>query len=246
MPGPSVSYVQHTGNTNAAAAVAELGTKPELGMNLTVRNVTPTKIAALATVSMEALQDFADFSRLVPVELARALTDSETDQILNGNGTAPNMTGILATSGLLTRAIGSDTRLDAIRKGINDIRVGSSFGVADLIVLHPSTWAQLQLEKSSQGVYLLNPNDPNAIGDIDNVFGVKVVTTTKLAVGTALIFDTSQAVVAWTRYGLTTDVNYYGDSNWSQNSVSFRCEERIAIGVQRPTAIAKVTGLGPS
>ena len=244
MPGPSVSYVQHTGNTNPAAAVAELGTKPEIGMNLTVKTVSPTKIAALASVSMEALDDYADFARFVPTELTRALLDAETDQILNGNGTAPNMTGILNTSGLLTRAIGSDTRLDAIRKGINDIRVGSSFGVADLIVLHPSTWAQLQLEKSSQGVYLLNPNDPNAIGDLDNVFGVKVIATTKIAAGTALIFDTSQAVTAWTRMGLRTDVNYYGNTEFNTNAVTFRIEERIAIGVQRPTAIAKVTGLG--
>lgn len=246
MPGPSVSYVQHTGNTNPAAAVAELGTKPELSMQLTVKNVVPTKIAALASVSMEALDDYADFSRFVPQELTRALLDAETDQILNGNGTAPNLTGILNTSGLLTRAIGSDTRLDAIRKGINDIRVGSAFGVADLIVLHPSTWAQLQLEKSSQGVYLLNPNDPNAIGDVDNVFGVKVVATTKIAVGTALIFDTTQAVVAWTRMGLRTDVNYFGNTEFNSNQVTFRVEERIAIGVPRPTAIAKVTGLGPS
>ena len=224
-------------------AVAELGTKPELGMQLTVKNVVPTKIAALASVSMEALDDYADFSRFVPSELALALLDAETDQILNGNGTAPNMSGILATSGLLTRAIGSDTKLDAIRKGINDIRIGSSFGVADLIVLHPTTWAALQLEKSSQGVYLLNPNDPNAIGDLDNVFGVKVVATTKIAAGTALVLDTSQAVVAWTRMGLRTDVNYYGNTEFNTNAVTFRIEERIAIGVQRPSAICKVTGL---
>jgi HK97 family phage major capsid protein len=92
----------------------------------------------------------------------------------------------------------------------------------------------------------LNPNDPNAIGDLDNVFGVKVVATTKIAVGTALVIDTTQAVVAWTRMGLRTDVNYYGNTEFNSNQVTFRVEERIAIGVPRPTAIAKVTGLGPS
>ena len=110
-------------------------------------------------------------------------------------------------------------------------------------MLHPTTWAALQLEKSSQGVYLLNPNDPNAIGDLDNVFGVKVVATTKIAAGTALVLDTSQAVVAWTRMGLRTDVNYYGNTEFNTNAVTFRIEERIAIGVQRPSAICKVTGL---
>jgi hypothetical protein len=43
------------------------------------------------------------------------------------------------------------------------------------------------------------------------VFGVKVLPTTKIAAGTALIIDTTQSVVAWTRMGLRTDVNYYGN-----------------------------------
>ncbi len=43
------------------------------------------------------------------------------------------------------------------------------------------------------------------------MFGVKVLPTTKIAAGTALIIDTTQAVVAWTRMGLRTDVNYYGN-----------------------------------
>jgi hypothetical protein len=33
------------------------------------------------------------------------------------------------------------------------------------------------------------PNDPNAIGDLDNVFGVKMLPTTKIAAGTALMLD---------------------------------------------------------
>jgi len=46
--------------------------------------------------------------------------------------------------------------------------------------------------------------------------------------------------------GLTLEINGYGDTEWQQNFVSFRAEERIAIGVQRPTAINIVTGLEAS
>ncbi len=140
-----------------------------------------------------------------------------------------------------------DTPLDCIRKDINDLRTGSAFARANLIIMHPNTWADLQLLKNTQGSYLLNPSDPNALGALNDVFGVPVIATTKIAAGTAIVADTTQAVLAWTRMAPTLDVNSYGTdgttNQWTQNAVSFRVEERIAIGVMRPTALNIVTGL---
>jgi hypothetical protein len=42
--------------------------------------------------------------------------------------------------------------------------------------------------------------------------------------------------------GLALEINAYGSGMWEQNYVSFRAEERVAIGVQRPTAVNIVTG----
>ena len=72
-----------------------------------------------------------------------AVYDVETDQIVNGDGVAPNMLGILKTPGLLTRAVGTETAIDAIVSAFSDLRVGSSFAVADLVVLHPDAGALL-------------------------------------------------------------------------------------------------------
>jgi HK97 family phage major capsid protein len=242
----SVAYLQHTGNANAAAPVAELGTKPDLGMAWTEKTVSFTKIAALASFSMEALQDFDHFLQIVPQELYAAVIDAETAQVATGNGTAPNMTGLINTSGVLTRAVGSDTNVDALRKAANDIRVGSSFGRANLVAMNPVTWAAVSLAKATTGAYLLNPNDPNAIGDLDNIFGIHVLTNTAIPAGKAIVADTTKAVISWTRMGLTLDINQYGTNEFTQNYITFRAEERIAIGVQRPTAINIVTGLPTS
>lgn len=249
MPGPSIEYLQHTGNTNPAAVVAELGTKPDLGMQLTTHTVTATKIAALASISMEALNDFKTFENFVPRELTLAVINAETNYIVNGTGTTgalPGMTGLLETAGTLTRAVGSDTPVDSLQEAINDLRVGSSFANADLIVMHPTTWLYVKTQKATTGLYLLAQNNPGSIGALDNFWGVKVVTNTFIPVGTALVLDTSQSVLAWTRQGMTVETNYWGDTEWTTNTVSFRCEERIAIGVQRPTAINIVTGLAAS
>ncbi|MDH6248010.1 phage major capsid protein [Mycobacterium sp. OTB74] len=241
----SVSYLQHTGNTQPAAAVGELAPKPDVGPQISPKTVSFTKIAALATISRELLDDFADFMGFLPTELARAVYDCESDQIINGNGTAPNMLGILNTGGLLTRPVGSGTAIDAIVSAFADLRVGPSFAMADLVVLHPEDWRYLKLQKSTTGLYVLAQNDPNSLGDLDNIFGVRVVPTTKCPQGTAIVLDTAISCQAWTRLGMEVMANQYGDYEWSQNAWSFRAEERVTVGVIRPTAICTVTGINP-
>lgn len=243
MPGPTVEYLQHTGNANPGAVVAEGATKPDIGLQLAAKTASAVKLAALASVSMEALQDFESFMGFVPTELTRAIIDAETNEILNGSGDAPHPKGILNTTGILTRAKGTDTPLDTIQKAFDDLRVGSSFAVPSIVVLHPSTWSYLRREKNTLGSYLLAP-DPST-GQVESIWGVPVVVTTKIAVGTGLIMDTAKAVQGWVRMGLTIELNRYGTEEWTKNLVSFRAEERIAVGVTRPTAIIKVTGLGP-
>ena len=190
---------------------------------------------------MEALQDFESFLGFVPAELTRAIIDVETDEILNGSGSAPHLRGILNTVGILTRDRGTDTPLDAIQKAFDDLRVGSSFATPSLVVLHPSTWSYLRRQKNTLGSYLLAP-DPST-GQVESIWGVPVVVTTKIAVGTAAIMDTAQAVQGWVRMGMIVEMNRYGTEEWTKNLVSFRAEERIAVGVTRPTGIIKVTGL---
>ena len=165
----SVEWLQHTGNTNPAAPTAELTAKPNLDMVLTTHTMPFTKIAALQQFSMESLADFRYFMEFVPGEMFRASRDARTDQVLNGNGTAPNMLGLINTPGVLTRELGSDTPIDCLRKSFNDLRVGSAFATASLVIMNPSDWADVQLEKSSGGLYLLNPTDPNSIGTLTDI-----------------------------------------------------------------------------
>jgi HK97 family phage major capsid protein len=174
----------------------------------------------------------------------RALINAETNQVVNGSGTAPNMTGILNVSGMLTRAMGTDTPLDAIQLAFNGLRVGPAFATADLVAMHPTTWNAIRRQKTTFDSYILSP-DPST-GQVESLWGVTVVVNTFIPAGTAIVFYPTQAVLAWTRLGLTMGVNQFGDTEWTNNLVSFRVEERVAIGVRRPTAVCTVTGLPTS
>jgi HK97 family phage major capsid protein len=244
--GPGVEWVAHTGNTNPASEVGELAVKPDLDMQLTTHTASWVKIAATATISMEIAQDFAVFMKFVPSELFRAIVDAETDYFVN-NGS----NGLLNVSGVLTRSVGSDTNIDALAKAANDIRVGSAFGLADLVAMHPTSWDAVRLSKATTGSYLLCPGDPANITGVNRVFGMDVVTNTHIPAGTAIVMDRKKAVIRWVRMGYTLETNSYGvaadgTNLWTQNAIGFRGELREQIGVQYPTAINLLTGLPTS
>jgi HK97 family phage major capsid protein len=244
---PSIEYLIHSGNTNPAAVVEELGVKADLGMQLTTATAVPIKLAALASCSTEALMDFEYFSSWVPRELSRAVINVETDQLIICTG-SPGMTGFVATSGVLTRSYNSSTDvsgLDTLIQACNDIRVGPAFGKADLIALHPTTWDFLKRTKTTTDAFALAVMDPTSIGDLDNLFGVKVITNTFVPEGTGVVLDTGLAARYFVRQALTIDANLWGDTQWTTNQISFRAEMRSTLAVLRPTAVNIVTGLGP-
>jgi HK97 family phage major capsid protein len=245
LEAPSIEYLIHSGNTNTAALTPELGVKVDLGMQMTTAIATPVKLTALASVSTEALMDFSYFQSFVSRELQRAVINSETDELVLGTG-APGMTGFVATAGVLTRSYNSVTDasgLDTLIQATTDIRVGAAFGEADLIAIHPKTWDFLRRTKSTQGSFVLNINNPNEIGALDNLFGVTVIQNTFIPEGTAVVLDSNQAARYFVRQGLTVDMNMWGDTEWTTNMVSFRAEMRSTLAVIRPAAVCVVVGL---
>jgi HK97 family phage major capsid protein len=147
MAAPTVEYLVHSGNAQPASVVAELGTKPDIGVVVTPKTATATKLAGLVSTSWELYNDFPTMASFLPLELGRAVRDATTDWIINTAGT-----GLIWRTDTLTRLIGADTPLDAIEKARDDIRVGPMFATADTIVLHPNTLGYLKRQKKHAGV----------------------------------------------------------------------------------------------
>jgi hypothetical protein len=81
---PSISYIVETGLTNPAAIVSEQGVKADLGIQTDTQICVPVKLAALASVTFEALQDFDYFAGMIGWTLHKAIVDIETDQLACG------------------------------------------------------------------------------------------------------------------------------------------------------------------
>lgn len=236
----SVDFLTHTSSTGGAATVARGGLKPELLLDWTPTTLTARKIAVQAGVPDEVLADFSTFLAYLTSELSRSVIDVENAQILNGDGVGENLLGLLNTSGMLTRAKGTDTALDAVEQGIADLRTGPAYVDPDVLVFHPTTWSTIRRSKDTAGRYLLGA-DPTA-AEANTLWGLPVLATTTMPVGTGLLGNMAEGVQAFIRQGITTDMGVSAD-DFVKNITRVRCEERLALGVTRPSALLKLTGL---
>ncbi len=241
MSAPSVAYLRHNSTTGSPATVAPGALKPELSFLVDSVTIRAAKIAAHVAVNDEDMADYHDFESYVGVELMRAIIDTENGQLLNGAGVGTDLSGMLNTTGALTRALGTDTPLDAVEQSINDLRVGSAFAVADLLVMHPTTRSKLRRQKDGYGRYLINP-DPT-VDEADSLFGIPLVVTTTCPIGTVLVADAGKAAMVYVRQGLSIETTQYNTDDFTHNLTRFRCEERLALATPRPAAMCIVTGL---
>lgn len=249
MTSPQLTYLKESAVTNAAAAVAEGGTKPESALTLVQVSEAAGKVATSLKASDEALEDVPFATSYINGRLRLFVMLAEEDQLLNGSGTAPNLTGIANRSGLATaQALGTDTVPDAIFKQMTNIRT-TAFLDPDGIIMNPADWQILRLSKDSNDQYYGGGPFNGAYGNpgsgvlMEQIWGLRVVTTPAQAAGTAIVGAFQTAAQVFQRSPLRVEVTNSNEDDFLTNKIAFRAEERLGLAVYRPGAIGKVTGI---
>jgi HK97 family phage major capsid protein len=255
----SLIYMQETAVTNAAAAVAEGAAKPQSDITLAQVTETVRKIANTAKVSDEMISDAGFVAGYIQGRLVLFVQLAEEDQLLNGNGTAPNLRGLLNRTGLATAVAvpGTPTqtdRIDSIYSQISAIR-STAFLEPDGIVMNPTDWKTIRLNKDANNQYFgggpftgaygvgAMPEDHGHLGENPDLWGCRVVVTPAIAAGTALVGAFGTAAQVFRRSGITVEMTNSNEDDFLKNLVAMRAEERLALACYRPGAFGKVTGL---
>jgi HK97 family phage major capsid protein len=236
----AITYMKETAYTVAASAVAEGAPKPESAITLAAVTDPVVKLAHWIPITDELLEDVPAMSGYIDLRLMQGLQMTEDDQLLNGNGTAPNMTGLLARPGLAPPvARGTDTNADAVAKAMAAITATTNL-VPSGVVLHPTNWESILLAKDAQGRYIgAGPGAPPAI---PSLWGRPVAVSKAIAVGTALVVSGTAAMV-FRRGGINVQTSNSHQDFFVRNMVAIRSEERLALCVFMPAAFGTVTGL---
>ncbi len=242
-----VEFVRQTTKVQQAAPVAEAnvttyagstgevsGEKPEGSVAYEKVQEAVKTIAVWIPATRRALSDASQIRGLIDQELRDDLNEEFEDQILNGNGTGENFTGIMNTAGVLTQAWDTDI-LTTIRKARTTLAVsGRSRPTA--IVLHPNDMEAVDLIKDDSGrFYFGGPVD----GGVPRIWRVPAVESEAIDEGTALMGDFRKAVV-WDREQANIQVSNSHEDFFIRNMVAILAEMRAAFGVIRPTGFVIV------
>src|SRR5690606_13765840 len=117
----AVVHMEETTHTHAAPAAAEAGQYPESAFVLAEKSPPVRKIGDSSPVTDEQLDDVEGVQSYLNARLMFGLRQRFDTQVLTGDGTAPNLRGILNTSGIQTQARGTDPVPDAIFKALTKI-----------------------------------------------------------------------------------------------------------------------------
>lgn len=245
---PTVRYIRENSYLNGAAAVAEGGQKPEAVFDLTEADAPVRKIAVVARVSDEMFGDFPAVRDYVNGRLPFMVEQAEDEALLNGNGTAPNLRGLLQTPGILTGGAlnqGVDTTADPIPHPIlraMTLIQATSFFEPTGIVMHPLDWQNVRLMRtgdggSNQGLYIWGSPAEKGPGTI---WGLPVVSTTTIAPKTVLVGAFRLGAQLFRRQGITLDMTNSDGNDFQYNRMAIRCETRLALCVYRSQSFGKV------
>jgi HK97 family phage major capsid protein len=242
-----VEWVRMDARTNAAAPVAEAtatsgssGTKPESGFTLEVVSTPVTEIAHWIPVTERALADAPQVRSLIDNELRTGILDTLEQQIISGNGTPPNLRGVINTVGIETQPIGSDTLLEAIFHAIVKVRL--NFLEPDAIAINPSDFADIRLLRDDSGGagtggYLFGP--PSQVG-ANTLWGLPLVLSTYVPAGDPIVADWDRASTLYTREGIQIAATNSHSDFFIRNMVAVRAAARYAFTVQRPDGVCQV------
>jgi len=251
-------YLEETTFTNNAGAVAEaadISTSNEGALAFTERTESIRKMATFLPVTDELLADVAGIQGYVNSRLSTMMKLNLDNQLINGSGSAPNLTGVLQKSGINTFDYTGDPyggelgKLGQIYQAITEIRK-DAFVEPDAIVMHPSDW--YDLVTSVTDITTSGSKNPlfvvaGGFGDAPSpkLWGLNVVPSTVIAAGTVLVgkFGGGDAAQVIMREGVDLAVSDSHSDFFAKNQLAIRLTMRLGFAIYRPTAFCSITNM---
>jgi HK97 family phage major capsid protein len=249
VPSGSVEYVQDTSPladmADKAIEVTEGSAKPQAGVTLSLITEPVATIAAWANITRQAAADVPQMQGYLDTRIRYSLRRRVDGQSINGNGTPPNLKGLLNRTGILTNAPGgAEARALTIRHSITLMEAQDT--VPEVIVLNPADAELFDITNAtSAGLHAVMDNDSTGQGAFAGpvsrtAWGLTQIHSNAIASGTAMLVDPT-AVAFLDRMAPTAYMTDSHASNFTSNILTLLLELRIGLALFVPKGVLKVT-----
>jgi len=229
---PGVLNERYSDSDATVDTTTEGEAKPAAFVDFTKRSKSLTKLAAFLPVSDEMLEDEPAIVSYINGRLGLFIRQAEDafvlDELLAANiGDADGSVDI-----------GGSNWFDGIAAGI--LRVQKHGGVnPDAVLMNPTDYWTMSTQKSA--------GDGNYFGGspyrapADNPWGLPVIVTNGVNVGTAVVGAFREGAQVWRKGGVSVEASNSHSDYFKKNLTAIRAEERIALTVYRPSAFCRCT-----
>lgn len=229
-----VNSLREASWTNSAAEVSQGASKPESDVSFEQYNVPITTVAHWLKVSNQLLADAPAIMAYIDTRARDGLAQRIDAQLLNGNGSSPNLSGFTDSGNFTAYSPESnDNLVDAINRAKYQLwAVGN---MPDTVIVNPADWGAMEITRDSgtSGPYLYGA--PGTVAGM-NPFGLRVVLSNHMDEGKFLVAAMDMAAVLYTRSGAVVEMGYVNE-DFTKNLVTIRVEERLGLGVEKPSAV---------
>jgi HK97 family phage major capsid protein len=173
------------------------------------------------------LDDIPAMTSFLQSRLLEQYLIAEDAQLLNGNGTAPNLTGLTinATAATGAAAVDAEQLVQAIAQ------LESTNYSATGILVNPLDWAAIMNTKNVNSAYSLPASTVVTTDGSVTIAGIPLYKSTAIAVDKFLVGDWSMGAQIMQNQGISVQFSEFDADNFTKNLITVRVEARIAFPI---------------
>lgn len=221
------TFPLETGGEGAPAAQTQGSTKAQVDFDITMTNAPAQVIAGYVKISRQMLDDIPAMTSFLQQRLLEKYLVAEDAQLLSGNGTAPNLTGLTTVASAFSGAATVD--VEQLVQAI--AQVESSNYTATGIMINPTDWANIVNTKPTNAAYSLPGSTVVTTNGQLSIAGIPVYTSTAIAADKFLVGDWSMGAQIMQRDGISVRFSEFDGNNFVENMITVRVEARIAFPI---------------
>jgi HK97 family phage major capsid protein len=221
------TFPKETGGEGEAGPQTQGSTKPQIDFDITMTDAPAQYIAGFVRISRQMLDDVPAMTSFLQARLLEKYLLAEDSQLLFGNGTAPNLTGLTVNAA----AFGGAATVDVEQLVQAIAQVEASNYSATGILINPSDWANIVNTKNTNSAYSLPGSTVVTTDGTLSIAGIPIYKSTAITADKFLVGDWSMGAQIMQNQGISVQFSEMDSDNFQKNMITVRVEARIAFPI---------------
>ena len=221
------TFPKETGGEGAAAPQVQGSGKAQLDFDITMTDAPAQYIAGYVKISRQMLDDVPAMTSFLQARLLEKYLIAEDAQLLFGNGTAPNLTGLTVNAATPTGA--STVDVEQLVQAIAQVEATNYSATG--ILINPSDWANIVNTKNTASAYSLPGSTVVTTDGALTIAGIPIYKSTAITADKFLVGDWSMGAQIMQNQGISVQFSEFDGNNFTENMITVRVEARIAFPI---------------